>query len=474
MAMHLVKRFGRLTDLVRSGQWADRGSVAVGDLAGSTLGVVGFGRIGQHTGTLGAALGMQVLAYDPVAEPPAAYRCQTLEELLSRSDVITLHLPLTPETHHLVDAETLAVTKRGAILVNCSRGSLIDNDAAYQALLDGQLTGIGLDVFDPEPPEHHPLFDHPDVVLTPHLMGLSAQATAATFTAAATGVVDVLEGRTPGRGGQPALAARRVGGRSTMKELLTGKVVLVSGGTQGLGAGIARAAAREGATVVIAGRNAEHGEQVVAELTAAGTEAGYVRADLTDVSQAVAAVRTTVKRHGRVDALVNSAGLTTRGTLLDTTEELFDQHIAVNLRAPFFLMQAAVADMVQRGAPGTIVNIISIDSHGGQSFLAPYVAAKAGLAGLTRNAAHAHRWDRVRINGLNIGWSATDGENLTQQQSHGAGANWQQRAAQGPADGQARPGRRDRRLRRVPALRPQRRRHGFRHRLGPERHRRSR
>jgi D-3-phosphoglycerate dehydrogenase / 2-oxoglutarate reductase len=197
MAMHLVKRFGRLTDLVRSGQWADRGSIAVGDLAGSTLGVVGFGRIGQHTGTLGTALGMKVLAYDPVAEPPAAYRCHSLEELLSRSDVITLHLPLTPQTHHLVDTEMLAVTKRGAVLVNCSRGSLIDNDAAYQALLDGQLTGIGLDVFDPEPPEHHPLFDHPDVVLTPHLMGLSAQATAATFAAAAAGVVDVLEGRSP-------------------------------------------------------------------------------------------------------------------------------------------------------------------------------------------------------------------------------------------------------------------------------------
>jgi D-3-phosphoglycerate dehydrogenase len=197
MAMHLVKRLGRLTDLVRSGRWTDRGSVAVGDLAGSTLGVVGFGRIGQHAATLGAALGMKVLAYDPVAEPPAAYRCETLEGLLSRSDVVTLHLPLTPETHHLLDAEKLALTRRGAILVNCGRGSLVDNDAAYQALVDGQLAGIGLDVFDPEPPQHHPLFDHPDVVLTPHLMGLSSQATAATFTAAATGVVDVLEGRTP-------------------------------------------------------------------------------------------------------------------------------------------------------------------------------------------------------------------------------------------------------------------------------------
>jgi D-3-phosphoglycerate dehydrogenase / 2-oxoglutarate reductase len=197
MAMHLVKRFGRLTDLVRSGRWADRGSVTVGDLAGSTLGVVGFGRIGRHAAALGAALGMKVLAHDPVAEPPADLSCDSLAELLSRSDIITLHLPLTPDTHHLINAETLGLTKPGAILINCGRGSLIDNDAAFQALVAGRIAGIGLDVFDPEPPQHHPLFDHPDVVLTPHLMGLSRRATAATFTAAAVGVVDVLEGRQP-------------------------------------------------------------------------------------------------------------------------------------------------------------------------------------------------------------------------------------------------------------------------------------
>jgi NAD(P)-dependent dehydrogenase (short-subunit alcohol dehydrogenase family) len=214
-----------------------------------------------------------------------------------------------------------------------------------------------------------------------------------------------------------------------MRDLLKDKVLLISGGTQGLGAGIARTAAREGASLVLAGRNADRGEQLAAELTAAGAEASFVRADVTEVAQAVAAVATTVDRHGRIDSLVNSAGLTTRGTLLDTTEELFDRHVAVNLRAPFFLMQAAVADMRRRGAPGTIVNVISIDSHGGQSFLAPYVAAKAGLAGLTRNAAHAHRWDRIRINGLNIGWSATDGEDLTQRLSHGGDADWQDQAA---------------------------------------------
>jgi D-3-phosphoglycerate dehydrogenase len=197
MAMHLVKRLGPLTDLVRSGRWVDRGSATVGDLAGSTLGVVGFGRIGRHTSTLGAALGMKVLAYDPVVEPPAELRCGTLAELLSQSDVITLHLPLTPGTRHLINTETLGLTRQGAILINCGRGSLIDNDSAFQALVAGRIAGIGLDVFDPEPPQHHPLFDHPDVVLTPHLMGLSRQATSATFTAAATGVVDVLEGREP-------------------------------------------------------------------------------------------------------------------------------------------------------------------------------------------------------------------------------------------------------------------------------------
>lgn len=211
-------------------------------------------------------------------------------------------------------------------------------------------------------------------------------------------------------------------------KLLTGKVALVSGGTQGLGAGIARAAAREGALVVLTGRNTGRGEAVAAELQATGADAHFVRSDISDVAQAEAAVAATIERHGRIDSLVNAAGITTRGTMLDTTPELFDEHIAVNLRAPFFLMQAAIGDMRRRGEAGTIVNVLSIDSHGGQAFLAPYVAAKAGLAGLTKNAAHAHRWDRIRINGLNMGWTATDGEQVTQQ-AQGASADWEQRAA---------------------------------------------
>ncbi|MEU5645368.1 SDR family oxidoreductase [Streptomyces milbemycinicus] len=206
--------------------------------------------------------------------------------------------------------------------------------------------------------------------------------------------------------------------------LLDDKVVLVNGGSQGVGAGIVRAAVREGATVAFTGRRAEVGDKLAAE-----TGAHFLRADLADPAQARDSVTRTVAAYGRIDCLVNAAGLTSRGSLLDTTPELFDAHVAINLRAPFFAMQAAVADMVGRKAPGTVVNIITTSAHGGQPYLAPYVAAKAGLVGLTRNAAHAHRFDRVRINGLNIGWTDTEGEDATQRAFHGADDDWLEKAA---------------------------------------------
>ena len=214
-----------------------------------------------------------------------------------------------------------------------------------------------------------------------------------------------------------------------MVPLLDNKVVFISGGSQGLGAGIARAAVREGARVVVTGRRPEPGEKLVAEFAEQGAAALFVPADVGDVGQAQAAVARAVAEFGRVDCLVNAAGLTTRGTLVDTTPELFDAHIAVNLRGPFFTMQAVVKDMLRRGAPGTVVNVISIAELGGQPYLAPYAAAKAGLAGATRNAAHAHRWDRIRINGLDIGWTDSEGEDATQRAFHGAGDDWREKAA---------------------------------------------
>jgi NAD(P)-dependent dehydrogenase (short-subunit alcohol dehydrogenase family) len=213
--------------------------------------------------------------------------------------------------------------------------------------------------------------------------------------------------------------------------LLEGKVLLVSGGTQGMGAAVARAAVDEGATVVVSGRRPDVGRACAAELTGrGGREVVFVEADVADVAQAQGSVAEVVRRFGRIDCLVNAAGLTSRGSLVDTTPELFDAHVAVNLRAPFFLMQAAVRDMVARGEPGTIVNIITMSSHGGQPHLSPYSATKAGLVGLTRNAAHAHRWDRIRVNGVNIGWTETEGEDAVQREFHGAGDDWLERAAE--------------------------------------------
>jgi phosphoglycerate dehydrogenase-like enzyme len=197
-AMALVKRLGHYTTLIREGRWAQRSAGGPpGDLDGATIGIIGFGRIGRRVGELAAVFGMRVLAYDPFAPPPAEVACTDLDALVAAADVLTLHVPLTAENHHLVNAAFLARTKPGAVLINCGRGGLLDLDAALDALQSGQLSGVGLDVFEPEPPAHHALFDHPNVTLTPHLMGLTRRGTQLTFADAAQGVVDVLAGRRP-------------------------------------------------------------------------------------------------------------------------------------------------------------------------------------------------------------------------------------------------------------------------------------
>jgi D-3-phosphoglycerate dehydrogenase / 2-oxoglutarate reductase len=197
LALHLVKRLGPLTDLVRHGRWADRGQVSMGDLDGATIGIIGYGRIGRRVGELATAFGMHLVAYDPFSAPPPEIASPGVLELASACDVLTLHVPLTEETHHLVDEALLDRIRPGTILINCGRGGLVDLDAALAALESGRLGGVGLDVFEHEPPQHHPLFDHPDAVLTPHLMGMTRRASAATFADAARGVADVLAGRRP-------------------------------------------------------------------------------------------------------------------------------------------------------------------------------------------------------------------------------------------------------------------------------------
>ena len=195
--LHLVKRLGPLSKLVAEGKFNDRTKYPVGDLEGEVLGVIGYGRIGKRVCEIAKAFGMQVIAFDPFAQIPSEIKVASLDELLEKANVITLHIPLTEESKNLIDSKSIAKMKTGVVLVNCSRGALIDLDAALTALNSGKIGGVGLDVFDPEPPIHHPIFDHENVALTPHVMGLSIKATFATSVDAAQGVRDVLEGRTP-------------------------------------------------------------------------------------------------------------------------------------------------------------------------------------------------------------------------------------------------------------------------------------
>ena len=195
--LHLSKRLGPLTKLVATGKWDQRTKYPVGDLANQTLGIIGYGRIGKKVADIASAFNLKILAIDPIAEIPTSHKVNSIAELLSVSDFVTLHIPLTPETNGLIGKSEFAAMKSGEILINCSRGALVDLDAALESLNSGKLGGLGLDVFDPEPPKHHPIFDHENVVLTPHVMGLSNQATIATYVMAAEGVRDFLTGVKP-------------------------------------------------------------------------------------------------------------------------------------------------------------------------------------------------------------------------------------------------------------------------------------
>jgi NAD(P)-dependent dehydrogenase (short-subunit alcohol dehydrogenase family) len=190
---------------------------------------------------------------------------------------------------------------------------------------------------------------------------------------------------------------------------LDGKVVVVTGSTQGLGAAIARRAAALGAAVVVCGRDAARGEAIAEELGGL-----FVAANLADPRAAATIVGACDERYGRLDGLVNAAGLSSRGTIDDTSVELWDRLFAINARAPFLLIQHAARVMRREGRGGSVVNIITMARHGGEPVLTAYSASKGALAVLTRNAGYSLQPDRIRVNGLNIGWTATEGEHGVQ------------------------------------------------------------
>ena len=210
---------------------------------------------------------------------------------------------------------------------------------------------------------------------------------------------------------------------------LAGKVAVVTGGTQGLGEAIAHMLAERGAEgLVICGRNAANGQRVKAALEAKGAKTVYVAADLAQVEDCHAVIAAAENSFGRVDVLVNAAGNTDRGTIWDTSPELFDLIMAVNLRAPFFLMQEAATSMRRQDIKGSIVNIISMSGHGGQPFITAYCASKGALITLTKNVAFGVMRHGIRVNGLCIGWMDTPGEDRVMRQYHGAADGWREAA----------------------------------------------
>ena len=199
---------------------------------------------------------------------------------------------------------------------------------------------------------------------------------------------------------------------------------LVIGGTQGLGLAIAERLMAEGCTrLIIAGRDTTRGEAA-----AQASGATYLPVDAADTAAVVRLVDEASERLGRVNALVNAAAVTDRGSVLDTTPELWDRIMTVNVRSPFFAIQRVAREATEGNFTAGVVNILSVAAHCGQSFLAPYSASKAALANVTKNAAQALRSHRIRVNGINCGWMDTPGEDVVQRRFHDAGDDWLERA----------------------------------------------
>ena len=205
---------------------------------------------------------------------------------------------------------------------------------------------------------------------------------------------------------------------------LDGKVIIVTGSTQGLGEEIARQSADLGAAgIVISGRNADRGAAVARSLSSNACQSIFVEAELADIEACRDIVHRCDEEFGRADGLVNAAACTERGTLEDTSPEHWDKIMAINVRAPFLLMQESVRLMKRAGKGGSIVNILSVSAHGGQAKLTPYSVSKGALATLTKNAGHSLMPDRIRVNGINVGWMATPNEHVVQK-SEGQPDNW--------------------------------------------------
>ena len=195
-----VKRILPMDAGLRDGRWEKPG-FSGREIAGSTMGLMGMGAIAQATGRIAKGLGLTLAGFDPFA-PDSAFaelgvaRCNTLEDLLARSDILSLHCPLTEETRGIIDADAIARMPEGAYVINTARGGLIDEAALVTAIRSKHLAGAGLDTFAVEPPAaDHPYFAVPEIVLTPHIGGVTRQAGARVGVEAVRGIFQILDGQ---------------------------------------------------------------------------------------------------------------------------------------------------------------------------------------------------------------------------------------------------------------------------------------
>jgi len=188
-----VRRLREQDALVRGGGWRSFETVSW-QLHGATVGIVGYGAIGRAVARRLAGFGVELLVHDPFVDQ-AEVTLTELDELLARSDVVTLHMPLSPQTRAIIDARTIALMRPGAVIVNTARGPVIDQDALVDALRGGHLGAAGLDVFEVEPPLGSPLLELPNVILSPHVGGISDASNLAMSRMATASVLEALQNR---------------------------------------------------------------------------------------------------------------------------------------------------------------------------------------------------------------------------------------------------------------------------------------
>ncbi|MGI9367135.1 MAG: oxidoreductase [Rhizobiaceae bacterium] len=210
-----------------------------------------------------------------------------------------------------------------------------------------------------------------------------------------------------------------------MQADVEGKSILITGATQGIGRAIALECAASGAEqIVISGLDKHDGGEVAAVIQPFGCTTHVIVQDLSQPGSADLLFNKALKAMGRVDALVNAAGLTNRASALGASRDDWALLFQINAQEPFFLIQNFLRARIEANLPGQVVNILSMNAHLGSADLTIYAATKAALALITRNIAHHHRFDRIRLNGINVGWADTPGERHMQANILGQGEDW--------------------------------------------------